>query len=178
LKADIPVKGSLDSKIMIIEYSDAECPFCQRHFDAKTLSTVSDKYGDDVSLSFRHYPLSFHPNAGPAAEAMECARVQGDDEAFFAVENGIFTSKNLTAAGLQAAATEAGVDMDVWQDCMDNGDTKARVAAQMSEGQTKFGVRGTPGNVVINMETGDYELVSGAQQAGAFDAVITRMLGN
>lgn len=175
LKKEIPVKGNKDAEIIIIEYSDAECPFCQRHTDAGTLKTVSEKFGDDVAISFRHYPLSFHPKAKPAAEAMECARVAGGDEAFFAVEEGVFASKDLSTEGLKAVAEKAGVDMNKRQTCMDNGDTSSAVDAQMAEGQSKFGVRGTPGNVVLNTKTGEWKLVSGAQGVAAFEAAVNEL---
>jgi predicted DsbA family dithiol-disulfide isomerase len=56
------------------------------------------------------------------------------------------------------------------------GKFKARVDAHMAEGSSKFGVNGTPGNVLINTKTGKYEVVSGAQPEANFDAAITRLM--
>jgi protein-disulfide isomerase len=53
---------------------------------------------------------------------------------------------------------------------------KSRVDAHMAEGSSKFGVNGTPGNVLINTKTGKYEVVSGAQPEANFDAAITRLM--
>ena len=68
------VRGKGDS-VKIVEFSDFECPYC-----ASTLPTIEalfEKYGDEISLEYRHFPLDFHPNARKAAEASECAGEQG-----------------------------------------------------------------------------------------------------
>ncbi len=69
------IRGNADAVIKIVEFSDFECPFCERA--NPTVVAVMAKYGDKVSLEYRHYPLSFHPNAQKAAEASECAGEQG-----------------------------------------------------------------------------------------------------
>jgi len=71
-----PVKG--DGKVTIIEFSDFECPYCIRHF-TQTYSKLMSEYVNKglVKYSFKHFPLSFHPNAQKAAEASECANEQG-----------------------------------------------------------------------------------------------------
>lgn len=69
------VKGNKNAPVKIVEFSDFECPFCHRAF--ATVNTVAAKYGDKVSIEYRHYPLSFHPNAQKAGEAYECAIEQG-----------------------------------------------------------------------------------------------------
>lgn len=58
-----PVKGNADARFVWVEYSDLECPYCKSLHDAGTISQVMDQYGDDVAFVFKHYPLSFHPNA-------------------------------------------------------------------------------------------------------------------
>ncbi len=68
------VRGSFDAKVKIVEFSDFECPYCKTAHP--TVKAVMEKYGDNVSLEYRHYPLSFHPNANRAAQAAECAAEQ------------------------------------------------------------------------------------------------------
>lgn len=71
-----PTKGPKDAKVTIIEYSDFECPFCQRAF--ATVEEVLKAYPKDVKLVYKQLPLtSIHPNAQRAAEASLCALDQG-----------------------------------------------------------------------------------------------------
>ena len=69
------VKGNSESLVRIIEFSDFECPFCARALPI--IKSIMEKYGDKVSLEYRHFPLGFHANAQKAAEAFECAGDQG-----------------------------------------------------------------------------------------------------
>src|SRR5262249_37573447 len=66
-----PSKGPESATVEIIEFSDFQCPFCQRA--RPTVDQVVKAYGDRVRLVYRHYPLRNHPNARPAAEAAACA---------------------------------------------------------------------------------------------------------
>jgi len=68
-------RGSGNAPVKIVEFSDFECPFCERVYP--TIKALQEKYGDKISLEYRQYPLSFHPNAQKAAEASECAGEQG-----------------------------------------------------------------------------------------------------
>lgn len=69
------VKGGKNAKIKIMEYTDFECPFCNRAFP--TIEALLTKYGEDISLEYRSFPLNFHADAQKAAEAALCAGEQG-----------------------------------------------------------------------------------------------------
>ena len=66
-----PSKGPANAKVNIVEFSDFQCPFCQRA--NPTVEQVLKTYGDKIKFVYRHYPLPNHPNARPAAEASACA---------------------------------------------------------------------------------------------------------
>lgn len=68
-------KGGEDAKVTIIEFSDFECPYCAKF--TPTMDRILTEYGDKLKFTYRHFPLSFHPNAQKAAEAFECAKEQG-----------------------------------------------------------------------------------------------------
>jgi protein-disulfide isomerase len=73
---DAPVKGSATAPVTIIEYSDFQCPFCERAFP--TVNQIMSEYKGKVRLVYKQYPLtSIHPLAMPASLASECAREQG-----------------------------------------------------------------------------------------------------
>jgi protein-disulfide isomerase len=69
------VKGSKDAKVKIMEYTDFECPYCNRAFP--TIEALLTKYGNQISLEYRSFPLGFHADAQKAAEAALCAGEQG-----------------------------------------------------------------------------------------------------
>ena len=70
------IYGDLEkAKVVMLEYSDLECPYCGMHHE--TMMKVMEEYGDDVAWIFRHFPLpSIHPEAESAALASECAGAQ------------------------------------------------------------------------------------------------------
>ncbi len=69
------IKGNKDAKIKIMEYTDFECPYCNRAFP--TIEALLAKYGNDINLEYRSFPLGFHADAQKAAEAALCAGDQG-----------------------------------------------------------------------------------------------------
>jgi protein-disulfide isomerase len=70
-----PVKGAGNAKIKIVEFTDFECPFCERAFP--TIEALMTKYEGKISLEYKSFPLPFHPLAQKAAEAALCANDQG-----------------------------------------------------------------------------------------------------
>lgn len=80
------IKGSKDAKIKIMEYTDFECPYCNRAFP--TIEALLAKYGNNISLEYRSFPLSFHADAQKAAEAALCA---GDQGKFWEMHDKMFT---------------------------------------------------------------------------------------
>lgn len=176
LTADTYVKGDKAAQILWIEYSDLECPFCKRLHDSGAIKNLEAKYGSKLALAFKHYPLPFHPQAMPAAQAAECVGEAGGSAKYFAFVESIFTKGTPSQDVIDAAVKEVGLNAATIKKCVDSGKFKARVDTHMAEGSTKFGVNGTPGNVLINTKTGKYEVVSGAQPEANFDAAITRLM--
>ena len=81
------VKGAKDAKIKIMEFTDFECPFCERAFP--TVEAILKKYEGQISLEYRSYPLPFHPLAQKAAEAALCA---GDQGKFWEMHDSMFAA--------------------------------------------------------------------------------------
>lgn len=73
---DAPVRGPKDAKVTIVEFSDFECPFCQRAFG--TVEQIEKAYPKEVKIVYKQLPLTnLHPHAQKAAEASVCAQKQG-----------------------------------------------------------------------------------------------------
>ncbi len=156
------VRGDRKAEIALIEYSDLECPFCKQ-FHA-TAQRVVDEYKGKVMWIYRHYPLSFHPNAQKAAEASECAGKLGGNDAFWKYIDAIY--KNVTNNGIPkdslfSIAKEIGLNESEFKKCLDLGEMTKKVTDQMDEG-TKAGVNGTPGNILLNVKTRKTRLIPGA----------------
>jgi len=177
IKASSITDGNVDAPITVLEYSDLECPFCAKFHNDGTPKALQEKYGDNMNIIFNHFPLDFHANALPAAQALECVREQGGD--FYGLIDASFekySNNNFSLPGFYELAAEYGADSSLVQECVKADTYSEAVLAQMTTGQTLFGVTGTPGNVVINNATWEYEVVSGAYPASTFEAIIDRML--
>lgn len=161
------IRGNRKANIALIEYSDVECPFCVRHHP--TAQALIDA-NDDVMWVYRHFPLAFHQNATPLAEASECAWEQGGDDAFWAFTDMIF-EKGADASRIAEYGDASGVDGQKVQDCVDAG-TYAQYVQDDMAGGSAGGVSGTPGNIVLNIKTGETRLVSGAQPLASFQAAV------
>jgi hypothetical protein len=76
-----PHMGPQQAKVQLIEFADLECPFCGSFH--KTLKTVLDRYPNQVSLEYVHFPLPRYRFAVPAARVAECAGDLGRFEAMY-----------------------------------------------------------------------------------------------
>jgi len=85
------VRGSEDARIVVIEFSDLECPFCSRFHD--TMKEAMTTYPDDVAWVYRHFPLDqIHPNARKAAAAVECIGEQKGADGYWAAIDAMFAN--------------------------------------------------------------------------------------
>jgi len=173
------IYGNPEAAISLIEYSDFECPYCKRFH--QTVKNLIDLFDGQVNWVYRHYPLSFHnPGAQKQAEAAECAYAQGGDEIFWQYTDEIYLrtqsgGKGFALDKLSSLATELGLDAAVFQECLDSGRYADRVKQDFDDGQ-QAGITGTPGNILINHQTGQILSKSGAQPLQTFQQVIEGML--
>lgn len=175
---DDHIRGNVDAKIMLVEYSDYECPFCNQFHP--TIKKIKEDYGDKAAWVFRQYPLSFHPKAQKAAEASECVAKVGGNEAFWKFSDAAFAAMAtgtgevvLGEDGLKKLAIEAGANGDQVMTCVKNGDMAEKVKKQMADGTTA-GISGTPGTIIII--DGKYSLIPGALPYEQVKAQIDAML--
>ncbi|MBU1126607.1 MAG: DsbA family protein [Patescibacteria group bacterium] len=140
------------AKVVLVEYSDFECPYCERH--TPTLQQVMEDYGNDVALVFRHFPLtSIHAEAAPAAEASECAAEQGK---FWEFHDEMFARQSELGDDLYyEVAGDLKLDQDQFDKCYTERIYAQDVADDLQSG-VKAGVQGTPATFINGM------LVSGA----------------
>ena len=153
------IRGDKNSPVTIIEYSDFECPFCQRFH--QTLQKIVAEYDGQVRWVYRHFPLtSIHQNAQKLAEGSECATEFGGNDAFWAYSEAIFSSNNYSNDALVKIATNIGIKSDKFLSCLTGGKYTETVQSVSGAGLSA-GVTGTPGSFVIG-KNGEAQLVSGA----------------
>lgn len=151
------------AKVVMIEYSDLECPFCKRFHP--TMQQASKEYGSQVAWVWRHFPLSFHQNAQKEAEASECAAELGGNKAFWKYIDLIMerTAAGGTGFALDALvplAKEIGLNEAKFKSCLDGNKYAQKVRDQMASGEAA-GVTGTPGTILLTRD-GKSQLVPGA----------------
>jgi protein-disulfide isomerase len=136
---DTPIRGQRDAPVMIVEYADYECPFCQQI--EPTLDKLQAQYGEKLALAFKDLPLPMHSQAPKAAEAAHCAGVQGK---FWEYHDLLFSSKQLEPARLKDDARALHLDTQKFDKCLDSGEQADVVKAQFLEGREVLLLEGTP----------------------------------
>jgi len=167
VKAEGPSRGGANAPVTIVEFSDFECPFCGHAVE--TLQQVQKKYGDNVRIVFRDYPLFSHRTAKRAAEAAHCADELGK---FWEMHDRLFSKGGpLSDADLYRFAGQAGIDRDKFDQCLNSGKYKEAWKVSQDEGN-RVGVSSTP-SFFINGR-----MVVGAAGYEVFSKIIDEELAN
>jgi protein-disulfide isomerase len=165
----VSMLGSKAAPITIVEYTDYQCPFCQR-FHVTAFSELKKAYIDTGKVRFfsKDMPLDFHPNAMRAAMAARCAGEQGK---FWELRDTMGANPNsLDLEHIVGFAADLKMDTNALRACIDSGKYKERVQNDVLEAM-KIGANGTP-TFVIGKSVGegvDGELVVGALPFQMFD---------
>ena len=135
------VRGNPKAKIMIVEFSDFQCPYCSGV--EATLQSVLAKHPDTVALAYRDMPMSkIHPLARQAAEAARCAGEQGK---FWEYHDLLFADQSkLDQKGLMDRARTLKLDGQQFESCLSGEKFKAQIQQDLQDGM-RAGVNGTPG---------------------------------
>ena len=140
-----PVKGNLQAKVRIVEYSDFQCPACQ--YAQGALKQVVEEYGETVQIIFNDFPLvTNHPNALPAAEAAQCAYSQ---QKFWEYHDLLYEGQNIWAETTDPQphfldyARITGLNIEQFTMCIENRETQKAVRTDMKEGEA-LRIRSTP----------------------------------
>lgn len=173
------ILGNPNADIVIVEYSDTECPFCKQYH--KTMQAIMAEYGKDgkVAWVYRHFPLvQLHSKAPKEAEALECAGELGGKSVFWDYTNRIYeitpSNNGLDPAKLVSTAAEFKIDTKAFQTCLDSGRHAAKVQKDY-EDAIAAGGRGTPHTILIT-KRGDKLPLEGAQPLENVKGVIEGLL--
>jgi protein-disulfide isomerase len=156
-----PARGPKNAPITVVLFSDFQCPFCGRV--EPSIAELEKAYPGKVRVAWKNFPLSFHNNAKPAAEAALAANEQGK---FWEMHDVLFKNQQaLGAADLEKYAKEIGLNMDKFKAAMDSHKFAAQIENDTKQG-SELGVSGTPAAFVNG------QLVSGAQPVDAFKKIV------
>jgi protein-disulfide isomerase len=134
-----PVKGPVDGRITIVEFSDFECPYCS--LAVKEVYTLMAAYPNDTKLIFKQFPLSMHPNAPLAAAASLAAKEQGK---FWELHDLMFANfRKISRDNILIWAKQIGLDMDRFKNDLASLKYESVIKKDVADGEA-VGVYGTP----------------------------------
>ena len=162
---DDPAHGPIDAPVVIIEFSDFNCPYCGR-FARETLPLLRDNYDDRIRFVYRDYPI-LGDSSLQAAIAAECA---DDQDAFWDFHDLLFENQGSFNQELFIRfGEELGLDIEQFTVCQDDPATRDEIGGDFAVAQ-RLGVSGTP-TFFINGRP-----VVGAQPYEVFQGVIDKEL--
>lgn len=181
LKQEEFMIGNKNRKVVLVEYSDLECPFCKK-FHVETMEKIYSKYKDSIGIAYRHFPLSIHKKAPKESEATLCVRSIGGNDTYKAYITKIFETTNgndsLEFSSLEQIAKDLGVDRNKWNTCMASSTYTAAVQEDLTDG-LEVGVQGTPNTFVLINEGREYKIltvINGARDEKYVSNVIDQAL--
>ena len=169
--------GSRNAALVIVEYSDTECPFCKTF--QNTMKEIVQTYDGEVAWVYRHFPIAqLHTKAAKESEATECAAELGGNQAFWKYLDKVFetTSSNdsLDPSELPKIATAMGLDVTTFNTCLSSG-KYAELVKKSVEEAIKAGALGTPYSVIVTKD-GQKVLINGAEPITMVKAKIDALL--
>ena len=167
-------RGEADAPIVIVEFSDYQCPYCLSHY-TENMPQLLEDYIDTgkVQYIFKDFPLSeIHPQAQLAAEAAECA---GAQDSYWEMHDLLFAEQAAWSGNADASdvfkefAAQLDLDADAFAACLDSGEFTGEVQADLFEG-LNGGVTGTPAFFING------QFLNGFRPYQDFQQVIEQML--
>lgn len=162
--------GADEAKINIIKYSDYQCPACKYYVSIE--EELKEAYGDDISITTKHFPLNMHEHAQLASRAAEAARQQGK---YQEMHDMIFAGQEQWARGNAESmfigyAKSLDLDMEQFRNDLNSADMQRIVMADKRAG-LEINVNSTP-TFVINGQ----KLEQNPRSLEQFKAIIDGML--
>lgn len=168
-------RGNPDASVVVVEFSDFQCPYCKQHME-QTQPSLDEQFVDtgEVRWVFKHFPLAIHPQAPAAGVAAECAADQGK---FWEMHSALFESvsnwstSDPTPALVEVAAN-LGLDTAAFSECLADPARMELVNADMADGASY--VQGTPTFVILF--NGQGRIIPGALPLPTFAAELQKAI--
>ncbi len=161
-----PSLGPNDAEIVVVEFSDFQCPYCRKFHD-ETYQSLLDAYPGEIRFVYRNLPLtSIHPSAMPAAIASLCAN---DQDAYWDYHEKLFSSETLDETTYIQYATDLGLNVDTFTACLSSGSHDAFIKEDM-DFAINLGIQSTPTFFINGLA------IVGAQPLANFQQIIEKEL--
>jgi len=160
---DGPSLGDPHAQVAVVEFTDFQCPFCRR-FHTQTFDQLKNAYIETGKIRYlvRHFPLSFHAHAKPAAVAATCAGKQGQ---YREMQHALFTNQRRLGPDLYSElAASLKLKEEAFHACLQDPAQLKAVDTDQQYGQ-RIGVRGTPNFFIGRIQDG--KLVHATRLSGA-----------
>ncbi len=176
---DDHIRGNPNAPIVIVEYSDYDCPFCKNFHE--TMNQIMAEYGagGKVAWVYRHFPLAqLHPNASKIAAASECVTELAGNDAFWKFSDLVFSERGVNEptnlARLTEFAQSAGADKSKFELCYNSGKYNDKISADVTAA-IAAGAQGTPYSIMmVGNQQGP---INGAQPFGTVKQMIDTVIG-
>lgn len=158
--------GSVDAPIQIIEFFDYECPYCLEV--NLTLHRMAEKYVNQISVVYEHFPLEIHEHAFEAAVAAECGRLGNRFEEY---HSQLFSNqKKLDSISYDSLAVRTGIEnLENFKKCF-----RDRESSSIVQSGVKLGNQLEIGGVPTFLING--KVVPGVLSEKQFDSIIEKIL--
>ncbi|OHA89338.1 MAG: hypothetical protein A2653_01450 [Candidatus Zambryskibacteria bacterium RIFCSPHIGHO2_01_FULL_43_25] len=178
---DDHILGNPNAPVVIVEYSDTECPFCKTFHN--TMHRLIDEYGKDGKLAwvYRHFPIdSLHSKARKEAEATECAAELGGKEEFWVYIDALFaktpSNNGLDLSELPKIADEVGIKVSDFESCLSSGKYANKIQEDFQDA-VLAGAGGTPYSILVT-RSGERIAIEGGQPYDVMKTIIDAALLN
>ncbi len=167
--------GAAQPKLILVEYSDLECPFCGQFHPA--IKQVAEELSGEVQWVYRHFPLTqIHQNALPAALAAECVGQMKGNAAFWTYINGVFAQQKLIGKPLiESLAGVQGISATDLEACMAKDETLAIVQKQFNDAVAAGG-QGTPFTIILDSKGKQVATLPGSMAYAQLKAQVEALL--
>jgi protein-disulfide isomerase len=169
---DLPTLGDNNAKVLVVEFADYQCPFCEKFF-TDSMPQIKKDYIDTGKIKFAFRDSAFlGQESNDSANAARCANDQGkfwDFHDYLYTHQGAENSGAFSKDNLKSFGAAVGLNTSQFNQCIDSGKYATAVTNDTTAGKN-LAVDGTP-TVFIN----GTKLV-GAQPYAVFKAAIDQEL--
>jgi protein-disulfide isomerase len=166
IDANSRIRGRRDARLTLVEYADFQCPYCAAGY--QTVEELRKNHPGDLRFVFKNLPLSFHPEAMPAAQWLEAVALQSPEKAWKFHDVLFQNQGKLSVDFYKKTARDLGLDVAKCEKDSESQAVKERIAADAEEAG-KLGFNGTPGFLLNGIP------VKGAYPAAHFDDIIKKL---